>query len=83
MTERKRRRQSGGRNRKIASRKGDIKKYQSFIERKIPYHEVLNVDELEIIENNADMLLEEIGIEFRDFPSALELFKKEGADVDG
>ena len=83
MTERKRRRQSGGRNRKIASRKGDLKKYQSFIERKIPYQEVLNVDELEIIENNADILLEEIGIEFRDFPSALELFKKEGADVDG
>ena len=31
----------------------------------------------------SDILLEEIGIEFRDFPSALELFKKEGADVDG
>ena len=28
-------------------------------------------------------MLEEIGIEFRDFPRALELFKNAGADIDG
>jgi len=38
---------------------------------------------LALIENNADILLEEIGIEFRDFPEALKLFKDAGADIKG
>ena len=38
---------------------------------------------LATIEKNADILLEEIGIEFRDFPKAIDLFKNAGADIDG
>lgn len=82
MSDRRRRRQSGGRRSKVAARKNDTKKYYPFIERKIPYQEILNEDELSLIEKNADILLEEIGIEFRDFPRALDLFKEAGADID-
>ena len=54
-----------------------------FIDRKIPYFEVLNDEALETIEYNAETVLEEIGIEFRDFPEALELLSNAGADIDG
>ncbi len=54
-----------------------------WIDRKIPYVELLDEEGLELIERNADTVLEEIGIEFREFPRALELFREAGADVDG
>ncbi len=38
---------------------------------------------LALIEENADTILEQVGIEFRDAPDALELFAGAGADVDG
>jgi len=55
----------------------------AFIERKIPYFELLDEGALELIEYNADIVLEEIGIEFKEFPEALNLFRAAGADVDG
>ena len=82
MTERKRRRQAGGRRKKIAARGQGARKYRPYIERNIPYFEILNEEGLALIEKNADILLEEIGIEFRDFPKALDLFKNAGADID-
>ena len=82
MTERKRRRQTGGRRKKRAAREQGARKYRPYIERNIPYFEILNEEGLALIEKNADILLEEIGIEFRDFPKALDLFKNAGADVD-
>ena len=83
MPERKRRRQGGGRRRKVAAREQGSVSYRPYIERKIPYFEILDEEGLESIEKNADILLEEIGIEFRDFPRALDLFKNAGADIDG
>ena len=55
----------------------------AWIERRIPNFEVLDTEALELIEHNADLVLEEIGVEFRDFPAALKLWKEAGADVDG
>jgi trimethylamine--corrinoid protein Co-methyltransferase len=83
MPERKRRRQSGGRRGKIAAREQGVTNYRPYIERKIPYFEILDDEGLALIEGNADILLEEIGIEFRDFPKAVDLFKNAGADIDG
>ena len=83
MVERKRRRKSGGRSSKVAARQSKTTEYSAFIERKIPYFEILNEEGLSLIENDADILLEEIGVEFHDFPEALKLFKDAGADVDG
>ncbi|HZZ60248.1 MAG TPA: trimethylamine methyltransferase family protein [Roseiarcus sp.] len=54
-----------------------------YITRKIPLTETLSAEGLEIIERNADSLLEEIGVEFREFPRALELFRGAGCDVKG
>src|SRR5690606_31612729 len=54
-----------------------------YITRKIPVYEVLDEEGLSLIERNADTVLEEIGIEFRDDAEALELWKQAGADVKG
>ncbi len=54
-----------------------------YITRNIPLTEVLSEEGLQIIEHNAETLLEEIGIEFRDYPRALELLKNAGCDVKG
>ena len=55
----------------------------AFIERRVPTYEVLDEEGLALIEHNADTLLEEIGIEFRDDAEALALWRDAGADVDG
>ena len=54
-----------------------------YITRKFPVTEVLSDEGLEIIENNAETILEEIGIDFREDAEALELWRDAGADVQG
>ncbi|HEX2146278.1 MAG TPA: trimethylamine methyltransferase family protein [Pseudorhizobium sp.] len=54
-----------------------------YITRKISVYNVLDEEGLQLIEGNADLILEEIGIEFRDDPEVLELWAKAGADVKG
>ncbi|MED5462079.1 MAG: trimethylamine methyltransferase family protein [Pseudomonadota bacterium] len=79
----KRRGRSAGREAKRSARQQTSVAMSPFIDRKIPYFEVLNDEALETIEYNAETVLEEIGIEFRDFPEALELLRNAGADIDG
>ncbi|MEO0750757.1 MAG: trimethylamine methyltransferase family protein [Pseudomonadota bacterium] len=54
-----------------------------FIERNIPNFEVLNDEALEIIEANAETVLEEVGVNFIDNPAALARWRAAGADVQG
>ena len=54
-----------------------------YIERNIPNLEILNEEALSIIEANAEVILEEIGVNFVENPAALELWKSAGADVQG
>ena len=54
-----------------------------FIERNIPNFEILNEEALEIIEANAETILEEIGVNFVENPEALKRWKEAGADVKG
>jgi trimethylamine--corrinoid protein Co-methyltransferase len=54
-----------------------------YIERNIPNFEILNEEALEIIERNADTILEEIGVNFPDNPDALALWRDAGAIVTG
>ena len=82
MSERAVRRKSGGRDAKRAERQQAKVQTAAYIERKIPYYELLNEESLELIEHNADTVLEEIGIDFHD-PEALTILKDAGADVDG
>lgn len=53
------------------------------IERNIPTFDILNEEALEIIEANAETVLEEVGVVFADHPEALERWKEAGADIDG
>ena len=53
-----------------------------YITRAIPLYEMISEEGLVTIENNADTILNEIGIDFR-YPPALKLFKEAGADIDG
>ncbi len=54
-----------------------------YIERRIPNLSVLDDEALEIIEANAETLLEEIGVVFTDNPDALQTWREAGADVQG
>ncbi len=82
MTERRRTRGGGGAARR-AARSAVSFETARFIERNIPNLEVLSEEALEIIEYNAETVLEEIGVNFADNPKALALWKEAGADVQG
>ena len=82
-------RQAGGRRarggaeaRRARRRSGGLQQYRH-ITRTMAEFEVLSAEGLEIIESNADLILEEIGIEFRDDAEALAMWKEAGADVTG
>jgi hypothetical protein len=45
--------------------------------RSIKPYELVSDENLELLEINADTILEEIGVEIRDYPSAIERFKKQ------
>ena len=84
MNENRNRRRSGGREARRRSRtQAGGANVIPYIKRRVPVYEVLEEDGLALIEKNADTILEEIGIEFRDDPDALALWKETGADVNG
>src|SRR6267142_5072515 len=76
-------RRAGGREAKRAARLARGAVWVPYITRKIPYYEVLDEEGLALIERNADTILEEIGIEFRDDAEALQIWRAAGADVQG
>ncbi|MDJ0613720.1 MAG: trimethylamine methyltransferase family protein [Rhizobiaceae bacterium] len=53
----------------------------AYVTRKIPFVEYVQEDGLVKLEEQADWILQEIGIEFREDPVALEIWKDAGADV--
>jgi trimethylamine--corrinoid protein Co-methyltransferase len=53
------------------------------IVRRIPYFDLLDPDSLQKIDDHAERILGEVGIEFRDDDVALSLFRQAGAKVDG
>ena len=77
------RRSAGGREAKRAARAGRSAQSVPYITRKIPYFEVLDDESLATIERNANTILEEIGIDFRDDAEALDIWRKAGAEVTG
>jgi len=77
------RRRGGGGARKRAERTTLKIETARFIERSLPNLDLFSDEALEIIESNAELLLEEIGVDFKDNPKALELWKESGADVKG
>ena len=76
-------RRPSGRDAKIAARTARSAAFVPYITRNIPYYEVLGEEGLALLEHNADTILQEIGLDFRDDPECLELWKAAGADVQG
>ncbi|MEQ8481037.1 MAG: trimethylamine methyltransferase family protein [Hoeflea sp.] len=81
---RRRRERGGGRDgRRAGQGVGLPHRAAPYIVRNIPTFDVLAEADLEKIEAVADRILAEVGIEFRDDPAALSLWKQAGAQVDG
>jgi trimethylamine--corrinoid protein Co-methyltransferase len=83
MTETTPRLRTGGRAGRQAARASHHVARVPFLTRTLAPFEVLNEEGLATIENNADTILEKVGLEFRGDPDALRLFRDAGADVQG
>jgi len=81
-SERRRGRGGGGAARRAARTAVHIETAR-YIERNIPNFEILNDEALEIIEANAETVLEEIGVNFLESPEALARWRDAGAEVEG
>ena len=80
---RRSRRGGGGRAARQAARTTAKAATVAYIKRAIPTFDPFSDEQLSIIENNAETILSEIGIDFRDDPETLDIWKKAGASVDG
>jgi len=83
MSEEVHHRRGGGRAARQVTRNTSNAQREAFLSRSIKPYELVSDENLELLELNADTILEEIGVEIRDYPSAIERFKKAGAIVDG
>ncbi len=72
-----------GRDARRATRAASRAVTQPYIARNIPLTELASEEALDIIQANAETVMEQIGIEFRDDEEVLALWKDAGADVDG
>ena len=77
------RQRTGGRAGRQAARARTHIAREPFLTRTLAPFEVLNDEGLSIIEQNADTILQEVGLEFRGDPDALHLLRDAGADVQG
>ncbi len=77
-------RSGGGRDaRRMARTASDSALPAPFITRQLAPVDILSDEGAEIIENNAEIILEEIGIDFLDDPEALGILREAGCDVQG
>ncbi len=53
----------------------------AYVTRAIPFYEFLGEEGLMRLEDQADWLMQEVGLEFRDDPEALAIWKAGGADI--
>jgi trimethylamine--corrinoid protein Co-methyltransferase len=76
-------RRSGGRAGRAAARAASVIERVPYLTRTMTPFEILSEESLQAIEYTADTVLEEVGVEIRDFPEALPMFAAAGAMVDG
>ena len=76
-------RRSGGRAGRQALRASHVVEAETYLTRTMKPFEIVSDEGLEIIERNAETILHEVGVEIRDYPSALKVFADAGASVDG
>ncbi|NNC36622.1 MAG: trimethylamine methyltransferase [Acidimicrobiales bacterium] len=78
-----RRGRSGGRAGRAAAAAAEAPPREPYIKRNIPTYSVLNDTDLAQLEDNADKILEEIGLEIQDDQESIDYFVKAGAKADG
>lgn len=83
MPEGQRRRRGGGREARRADRSAGRTETVPFLTRSVPPLEILGDEGLSIIEDNAETILDEVGVEIVDYPEALAIFDSAGAKVEG
>ena len=76
-TSKRRKRRSRGQARPQASPRAP------YIQRKVSSYDILTEEGLCLIEENADRILRDTGMEFTNDPEILDYFRDAGADVDG
>ena len=54
-----------------------------FIKRSLPFFDILDEEKIDTLERQVDWIIQDIGIAFRDDPVALDLWRAEGANIDG
>ena len=78
---RRRSRGAGGGAARRAERTAVRIEAAKYIERNIPTMDILSEEALQIIEHNAETVLEEIGVAFTDNPAALDRWREAGARI--
>jgi trimethylamine---corrinoid protein Co-methyltransferase len=76
-------RRSGGRAGRAAMRASHVIERVPYLTRTMRPFEIVSEEGLSTIEAAADTILEEVGVEIRDYPGALPIFAAAGAHVDG
>jgi trimethylamine--corrinoid protein Co-methyltransferase len=77
------RRNRGGRSQRRARSDAAIGAAPAYITRRIPLYVLLDDEGLQSIEDHAETILQEIGVEFRGDEETLKLFRGAGAEVKG
>ncbi|WP_425038120.1 trimethylamine methyltransferase family protein [Primorskyibacter sp. S187A] len=54
-----------------------------YIRRTVPFFDILDEEQIGKLEAQVDWIIQDVGIAFRDDPEALELWRKEGANIEG
>ena len=83
QTTERRSRRGGGRDARRQARGSASQESLAFITRNVPPVDIMHDEAAELIEANAETVLEEIGIDFRDDPEALDILRNIGCDVQG
>ncbi|HEY7381767.1 MAG TPA: trimethylamine methyltransferase family protein, partial [Gaiella sp.] len=76
-------RRGGGRAARQAARLHAVVERVPFLTRTLAPVEVLSEEGLALIEENAETILEQVGVDFRDAPDARALLAGAGAEVEG
>ncbi len=74
---------TGGRRGRAKANAANEVKAPAYITRKIPPYSVLGDSDLAQLEENADRILEEVGVNIKEDPDTTEIFVKAGAKADG
>ena len=72
-----------GRKKRAIARAAGGRPAEPFVRRRIAALSMIGEEAVETVERHADRILDEVGMEFRGAPDVLELFRSNGARVDG